>query len=727
MDLADLPLGDSPQAPATPHFPTRQQAVIWRNWEMVPPERLARVLGTGRAEVLALARAMGLRTPPRICRDWLTSGYCTIIRDNWHLLPYAQLLALLGWTAERLEYTLREDDFLWIKLGRSKPAVEPVYHVPLTADERARTRQLRADFRAALPATRRRGEAPFAFMQAWEKSSRRPPPSRTYDPAAPLRLAYSYTAPCGDILLHPGREAYPDGLLARYAGMGVNAIWLHGILYSLYPWAAFPELSTGWQTRMANLRRLVKRAARYGIGVYLYLNEPRGLPLAAFKDRPDLAGSTFPDSAPIGLCTANPEIQSFLREGCAHVFSQVPGLAGVFTITMSENPTNCFSRPSPVRECPHCAQQGAAEVIAGVNRLIAEGVHAAAPQARVIAWTWGWKPEWELAAIDRLPPSVDVMCVSEWGLPTNIGGISGSVIDYSISQVGPSERSLRLWRHAQARGLRTVAKVQLNNSWENSAVPWIPVPDLVERHLGRLGAAGVHDVMVGWTVGGYPGGNLALLDHTAGDLAVRDFGAVAPLVRQAWRAFSDAFTALPFSCATIYNSPLNVGPANLLHSTPSGLKASMVTGFPFDDLTSWRAIYPEAVFEAQLRKLCTGWQRGLALLERASRGVSASNRRRFDELDRLARAADCHFRSTWLQVRFIRARDQLAPGIARTRIMRGIVRDEQRLAGILHHLVGQDSRLGFEAANHYNYSRNGLAEKIVQCAWLQRSLSDKAR
>ena len=47
-------------------------------------------------------------------------GYVTLIRRNWHLLPYDQLLELLGMTPEQLAFTLREDDYLWIKLGSLK-------------------------------------------------------------------------------------------------------------------------------------------------------------------------------------------------------------------------------------------------------------------------------------------------------------------------------------------------------------------------------------------------------------------------------------------------------------------------------------------------------------------------------------------------------------------------------------------------------------------------------
>ena len=64
---------------------------------VVPVERLALVLGARARDVAALARAMGLRNQPRITADQLRRSYITIIKRNWHLVPYEQLLALLGW------------------------------------------------------------------------------------------------------------------------------------------------------------------------------------------------------------------------------------------------------------------------------------------------------------------------------------------------------------------------------------------------------------------------------------------------------------------------------------------------------------------------------------------------------------------------------------------------------------------------------------------------------
>src|SRR5690606_27453838 len=103
-----------------------------------------------------------------------------------------------------------------------------------------------------------------------------------------------------------------------------------------------------------------ERAQRFGIGVYLYLNEPRAMPAAFFDEHPHLRGA-FEDPF-YALCTSTPEVQAFLRDAAASVFAAVPGLAGAFTITMTENLTNCFSRGGG-DQCPRCRERGPAAVV----------------------------------------------------------------------------------------------------------------------------------------------------------------------------------------------------------------------------------------------------------------------------------------------------------------------------------------------------------------------------
>ena len=105
----ELPVGVSAKPLSFPHFPTRQQAFVWRNWGLVPLERLASVLGTTAGNVAELAGGMGLPTDPVADGQWSERGYVTIVRINWHLLGYDQLLELLDWSAERLAHTLNPD------------------------------------------------------------------------------------------------------------------------------------------------------------------------------------------------------------------------------------------------------------------------------------------------------------------------------------------------------------------------------------------------------------------------------------------------------------------------------------------------------------------------------------------------------------------------------------------------------------------------------------------
>ena len=105
------------------------------------------------------------------------------------------------------------------------------------------------------------------------------------------------------------------------------------------------------------------------------------------------------------------------------------------------------------------------------------------------------------------------MSVSEWSLPIERGNIKSTVGEYSISSVGPGPRAILHWDYAKKRGLKTVAKVQLNNSWELSAVPYLPVLDLVAEHCERLANADVDGMMLSWSLGGYPSLNLELAER----------------------------------------------------------------------------------------------------------------------------------------------------------------------------------------------------------------------
>lgn len=108
------PLGPFP-------FPDRISAYVWRNWGIVPVERLAAVVGALPEDLRRIAAEMGLPPDPPVLGTWLEKGYITVIRRNWHLLDYDQILQLTGFSRERLHFILTEEDFLYSKLGSLKP------------------------------------------------------------------------------------------------------------------------------------------------------------------------------------------------------------------------------------------------------------------------------------------------------------------------------------------------------------------------------------------------------------------------------------------------------------------------------------------------------------------------------------------------------------------------------------------------------------------------------
>jgi len=738
LTAAELPRGSAPQPVPLPHFPDRLHAFVWRNWQLVPARRMGEVVGASAGEIVRLGRSMGLAGPPQITAEQQRRCALSVIRRNWHLLPYEQLLQLLGWTAEQMAFALREDDFLFVKLGNLKPQCEPLRYRASDARAQTRAREIGGILHAEFPGGAREPEQPlFEFV----KELSRPPKTAGVRAAGASafspRFCYSYFAPYGDPLLDPTLDPYPDGYLARLAAAGVDGVWLQAVLTRLAPFPWDARQSKGCETRLGNLRRLVERARGHGVSVYLYLNEPRACPVSFFATWPNLKGVEEGDFA--ALCTSAPEVREYLAAAVEAICRAVPGLGGFFTITGSENLTNCWSHGNG-KGCARCGKRPPAEVISEVNGTFYEGIRRASKGQTLIVWDWGWRDDWVESIIGQLPREVRFMSVSEWGMPIKRGGVATTVGEYSISTIGPGERARRYWEFARAKGLRTVAKVQCGNTWELSAVPYIPAVANVARHAANLRRLGVNGLMLGWTLGGYPSPNLEVVaelgavstdgatpgpDDAMARVARRLVGAdLAPEVLATWWEYSAAFSEFPFDGGVVYSAPLQVGPANLLWGEPTDYHASMV-GFPYDDLDAWRGGYPSQVFIIQFEKVATGFERAhakLAAAFQACRGkMTAEQRARaLSELN-VGEAAAIHFRSVANQARFVverrRLKEAKSPADAELSCgeLERLLRAEIELARQLYAVQSRDTRIGFEASNQYYYVPVDLAEKVINC------------
>lgn len=319
------------------------------------------------------------------------------------------------------------------------------------------------------------------------------------------------------------------------------------------------------------------------------------------------------------------------------------------------------------------------------------------------------------SCIDKLPEQIIMMCKSEDKKAFTRGGIEKTVSDYSMSVPGPSEMSKKIWRYAIEKGHEVMAKVQVNNTWEMSTVPFLPVFDLVREHMEGLRDEGIKHLMLSWTLGGYPSVNLKVASacmQADGESEYQkvleaEYGEYADTVKCATTAFSDAFREYPFGIDNLYFGPQNAGPSNLLYKEPTGLKATM-TCYAYDDIDTWRDEYPCDVFTDQLYKLCTKWKIGLDLIKDMPES----------EFTLSAWGGYALFRSSYLQSEFILNREK--GNIAR---MREILAEEKELALLMYDLMQKSSLIGYEAANHYYFNKGMLAEKVINCEYLSRELN----
>ena len=745
----ELPEGSAPAPELVPHFPDRLHTFVWRNWNLVTLEKMAQVLKTSPSKVKKIARSMGL--PAYTAPRWTTEQiYITLIRRNWHLLPYEQILELVEMTPERLNVALREDDFLWVKLGHLKPKCEPIYYQTPTKEAKKRVQEIRKTIQETVGKniSMRGAESRFAFIDDLKSiSSDVPQKTAPETTTKSLRFIYSYFALFGDPLSNDDIEVFPAGLLEKLSDLGINGIWMHVLLRDLAPGgAAFPEFGHGHEKRLSNLRKTVELAKKYGIDIYLYMNEPRAMP-ASFFANPDVPGRSLTMGVREGnyhaLCTSNDDVRNWLRDALSYIFTEAPGLGGVFTISGSENLTFCNSH-GQWQQCPRCKEKSGAEVIAHANALVAEGVHRASPDAKVIIWDWGWNRHGiATEVIEKLPTDVWLMSVSEWALPIERGGVRANIGEYSISAVGPGPRAQEHWRVAKERGMKTAAKVQFNCTWEIAAVPFVPVMDLVAEHCSNLSEKDVDGFLISWSLGGYPSPNLEIpqlfdrypvptKDQVLDQLALERYGEQgAPFARNAWTMMSDAYREYPFTGAVVYFAPAQVGPANLFRPAPTGFAATM-SGLPYDDLTKWRSIYPANVFIQQFEKMATGFAEAIPVLEKAVSYAGGNKLASVKAELRYAKVVRIHFASVANQTRYVLMRDEyLSPDTTPEKKaeligkMTSLIENEIELAKELYSLTLEDSRIGFEPCNQYFYVPNDLLEKIVSCKQILNQLKGK--
>lgn len=573
--------------------------------------------------------------------------------------------------------------------------------------------------------------------------------------------------------LETALEAYPDDYLREIAAEGFNGIWLHARLREVVASRLFGGAA---DTKRTFLKRLVEKAGRHGVKVFLYLNEPRGLRAEDpfWRKHPEVKGqpTTVTGCGPYdgvyhALCSSTPAVREFLEESTYRLFKRTPGLGGVFCITASEHHTHCYSHYTKPQKrytdpnfevwakdkfiCPRCAQREASDVVAEVITLIHRGLTAADPEALTIAWTWSWvliEPDPQKNLIARLPPGVRIMSDWERGARKKVCGKIYPLDEYSLSYPGPSPRFRRQLAIARKHGRHMMAKLQIGATHELAAVPYLPVPQLLALKMSRMRQHKVDGYLACWIFGGEVSpmskvcGRMSRMPAMAPGRAIREvaeeeFGPqVAPAVVRAWAAFSAAWRKYPFSIPLVYYGPMNYATAYPLslnmrkQAAPPGWlplprdgRGRLVLG---DDLERWIEPFTPAVVTGAFRQLLTAWDKGLAILQRLA--SAHPDHRRLTLEANLAKHIALSIQSTINIVEFYplyrEYRAAQAPEEKR-RVLRKIaplLQMELRTARRDRELVVADPRLGYHPEAHTHLFTS--ADLDYKAAVLERTLKN---
>lgn len=461
---------------------------------------------------------------------------------------------------------------------------------------------------------------------------------------------------------------YHDNMLMRLAEHGFNGIWIRGSFRHFAKVSVFPEFGSNSDEILWRLRRVAQRAARYGIKVFLYLNEPLAIAdhEEFFKQYPQCRGSISTYKPMIHLCTSTPEVKTYLKEASNYIFSKVPELAGFVMITASEYPSHCWCRTGinpekpderigEVATCPRCATRRPQDVVGEIVQLIADGAKAAKPEAEIIVWNWSWAM-WEedpqRGVLEALPPEAIVMGDYERGEPAEALGFPYTNDEYNIKVVGPSQRFQGVAEFLQAADRPIYARIQIGTTHENPDIPYLPALQRIAQKYHTLRESGVTGLMTCWNFGNMP----SLGTAVAGEftwapqpevnvglrrLAARQFGEnVADEVVAAWDKLSAAHDDFPGSIPVMYTGPLSRGPAFLFmfdqidkRFPNSWLLDKEIEG----DRLDWAVPFGAEKVAECYRSEATKAVEGLAMLEAAVEKTQGEDRRRLQRETGLAK------------------------------------------------------------------------------------------
>ncbi len=349
-------------------------------------------------------------------------------------------------------------------------------------------------------------------------------------------------------------------------------------------------------TKIRQLRGLVRRAHRQGLGVYFCVTLPGTLPSDVYRRHPEIRGGS---EHPYVICLSTPEGKALIEESVSHLLRDVPGLAGL-VILRSEMSQSCGGTGA----CERCraAPAGSVDPAQAIFGWALDAAHAIDPEVEIIAF------DWRAGALNAPSERELPHAVSWWTRPDSLSESP----ENSLARIVPFDDFQELARTHHPRR-RIWVEEQISHPFPLHAIPEVGVPHIFWHKISALRRL-MSEQPEGSPPFGFGVGNgsgfgpyamqdlvyrrllwepLGSLEDEIGDLATRWYGpegagdAVA-----AWSEFSDAILAYG-----VFDKYL---PRFALMAPPwiyDGSLANLTT----DDV----------------KRLCAGWEQGLTTLRAA--------------------------------------------------------------------------------------------------------------
>ena len=521
------------------------------------------------------------------------------------------------------------------------------------------------------------------------------------------------------------QDYYPEAYLDRIMHERLNGVWLTLYLNDM-PSSFFPERGKDADRRLAKLKKVAERCAKYGIKCYIFMAEPRSF-AGTWKSNTKEDMARHPELASVSrvlgnevtyFCTTSPEGKQYITETVGYIFSKVPELGGIINIMSLESSHPCAERklyPHVAKcECPRCSPYSGAELYAEMAKTFNKAMKKYSPDAEFFGWYYSafhmpGEPENEVVqqTASMWPEDCTLLYNCETGGENQQCGRTMIVQDYSLSWAGPSN----FWKGLASRAKKIAAKMQTGVSHEDATVPYFPVPDILfERYQGLHAVGNCEAVMQCWYFGSVPSimnkaaGRLSFSPMPASDqeflleLAAPDWGEHALKVAQAWKAFSLSYRNFPECIAFKWAGPLHFSIVYPWYVYPADLpiSPSYTQAFPknsgdrIGECVGYAFTFAE--IRSQLKLMDELWQKGMALLE-----PCCDTELRKKEL-RVAEAIGLQFASTRRLFEFYYLRDDMIfNGNDNIKAMKELVAAEIEATLKMAELCKLDSRLGYHS------------------------------